>query len=193
VHWIDAPLHPRDQDGSRIVPVTSVARTLIDLASTGRVWLVERALDDALIRGLCRLGDVAASVDQAQNHAGVIAMRALLAARREERVDSHQELRWLKLIRAELGVEPVLHHRVAMRGGVFEIDIAFPAAMVGFEVNGWAAHGFRSAFDHDAKKVLILLGAGWRIGTLTSAMADELIVDELRRVLRGSTCQLGAL
>ena len=195
VHDLTAPLHPLDQDRSRDVPVTSVARTLIDLAGTGRLWLVERALDDALVRGLCQLPDLQASVDRASGRRGLAGMRTLLRARTDERVDSHQELRWIRLLRSNLGVEPVLHHQVVLPEGIFEIDIAFPAALVGFEVNGWVAHGTRSAFDHDAKKGLALLGAGWRIGSLTSAMGDQLVVRSARLLLGwrdGSNRHLGA-
>lgn len=183
VHRVSLPIHPLDQDRRCGVPTTSVARTLVDLAGTGRLWLIERALDDALVRGLCRLSDVHASLDRAGRRHGVTGLRKLLDARREERIDSHQELRWIRLIRAEVGAEPVLHHRVSLAEGVFEIDIGFPSDMVGFEVNGWAAHGTRSAFDHDARKGLALLAAGWNIGVLTSAMSNQAVISGIRRVL----------
>ncbi len=182
-------LDARDTCRCQGVPTTSVARTLIDLAGTKRLWLVERALDDAIVRGLIRLDPLKEALVRAGVRPGVIGVRRLLAARRDDRLDSHQELRWLRLIRREVGIEPKLHKEV----DGYEIDIAFPDHMVGFEVNGWSAHGTRSAFDHDAEKGLTLLAAGWRIGTLTSKMSDRTVVARIATILDQSVRQLTAL
>ena len=45
-------------------------------------------------------------------------------------------------------------HKVVLPEGVFEIDIAWPRPKVGLEVNGWASHGTRSAFDHEDMALL---------------------------------------
>ena len=184
VHGTAEPLHDADRTSTNRVPVTSVARTFIDLAGTGRLWLVERALDDALVRGLCRLPDLVDAMGRATHHRGLVGMRRLLDARTDERVDSQLERRWLREIRGAGLAPPVLHHRVLIAGVLYEIDVAWPRERVGFDVNGWVAHGTRSAFDHDARRGLLLLSAGWRIATLTSATPPHLVVSAARVLLR---------
>jgi len=182
-------LDPRDTCRCQGVPATSVARTLIDLAGTGRLWLVEKALDDAVVRGLIRLDPLREALVSAGVRAGVVGIRRLLGAREDHRLDSHQEIRWLRVIQKELGITPKLHKQV----GGYEIDLAFPVQMVGFEVNGWSAHGTCSAFHHDAEKGLVLLAHGWRIGTLTSKMTDRMVVEKIAMILGQSVGELRAL
>lgn len=184
VHRAIGSLAPLDTCRCQGVPSTSIARTLIDLAGTGRLWLVEKALDDAMIRGLIRLDPLKEALERAGVRPGAAGIRRLLAARQDDRLDSHQELRWLRLIRRQLGIEPKLHKQV----DGYEIDIAFPDRMVGFEVNGWSAHGTCSAFHHDAEKGLVLLARGWRIGTLTSRMSDRTVVDRIATILGDPLC-----
>jgi predicted transcriptional regulator of viral defense system len=48
VHRLAGPLLAPDRCQLQGVPATSVAKTLVDLAASGLIWLVERALDDGL-------------------------------------------------------------------------------------------------------------------------------------------------
>ena len=53
-------------------------------------------------------------------------------------------------------------------------DVAFPSARWLIEVDGWAAHGTRTAFTEDRRRQNLLELAGWRCLRFTWAdLADE--------------------
>jgi very-short-patch-repair endonuclease len=61
----------------------------------------------------------------------------------------------------ELGLpEARCQHRVHAGGRTYKLDRAMLSSRVAVEWNGFAAHGTRSAFEHDAEREAILSGAG---------------------------------
>jgi very-short-patch-repair endonuclease len=62
------------------------------------------------------------------------------------------------------GLPPAeFHVRVQTAGGRYELDFAYAARRVGIEVDGWAHHGSRAAFEADRARDAYLAGAGWQV------------------------------
>ncbi|MGH9189473.1 MAG: DUF559 domain-containing protein [Acidimicrobiales bacterium] len=173
------------------VPVTTPARTLIDLSRTGlEVGLVGRLVDDCLRRRLLVLDDLRDAYEllAAPGRRSLPIIRTVLESRGLgfQPGDSEPELRvWRWLVDAGLPA-PVLQHQVPAGGTVYVIDLAYPDLQVGVEYDGWAWHGGRSAFDHDARRSNALAAAGWTLVRVTSATTPADLVASVR-ALRART------
>ncbi|GAA0923306.1 DUF559 domain-containing protein [Pseudonocardia zijingensis] len=89
---------------------------------------------------------------------GAIRIGALLTAA-ADRADSAAERRLTAILR-RAGF-PGWRRGVPFQG--WEIDIAFPEAMVAIEVDGWAYHSDVERFRTDRRKGNALVRAGWRL------------------------------
>ena len=154
------------------IPVTTVARTLIDIAAFVPPTVLEEALDDALRRKLVslvrmrwRLGDLARP-----GRPGIAPMRALLASR-EAAVAVPQsvfETRLLKLLKDAGLPMPTLQHEI--RSGsrlVAVVDFAFPALRVAIEAEGYRWHSGRVRWERDLQRRNALTALGWHIVHVT--------------------------
>jgi hypothetical protein len=188
IHKVTDPLAKEDRTRHDGVPVTSPARTVLDLASTeASAWLVERMLDDAGVRKLLTQHDMAATLERAGPlHRGRSVLVPILKARRHEwgqRFDSLLELRIARVLRVA-GIPPgAMHRLVGTPGGIYEIDFAWPDRQAGLDAHGFEPHGTRSALDHDARRGHWLLRAGWHVVVVTAAMSDDEVVNAARTVL----------
>ena len=95
---------------------------------------------------------------------------------------SEAERRLLKLIRAAKLPLPVTNTRVAG----WEVDAFWPRHRLVVEVDGYAYHGNRAAFERDRRKDAALIAAGYRVVRVTwRQIADEphVVVALLARLL----------
>jgi very-short-patch-repair endonuclease len=76
-----------------------------------------------------------------------------------DRADSAAERRLVGLLRAAGITGWVLGHPF----GPYRIDLAFPAARVAVEIDGWAWHTEVDRFRSDRHKGNALVGAGWQL------------------------------
>ena len=59
--------------------------------------------------------------------------------------------------------EPERQHRVRLPGGGrVRFDLAYPDRRLFVELDGWAVHGTRAAFEHDRHRQNGAVRAGWR-------------------------------
>jgi very-short-patch-repair endonuclease len=100
--------------------------------------------------------------------------------------DSVLEVAMARLLR-EHGLPPAtFHHVVSTPGGRFELDFAFVGARLGIEVDGWAHHGGRRAFEADRARDAYLAGVGWRVVRFTWYQVNARsgwVADRLRAAL----------
>jgi hypothetical protein len=117
---------------------------------------------------------------------GTRRVRAVVEARREGATgDSPLEARWLRAFE-ELGLpRPVTGHQVVLAGRVFVLDLAWPDARVAVEVDGFAAHAGREAFDRDRARANALVNAGWRVFRATSRLEPATVAAQVRAALQG--------
>ncbi|MGH9266406.1 MAG: type IV toxin-antitoxin system AbiEi family antitoxin domain-containing protein, partial [Acidimicrobiales bacterium] len=169
------------------IPVTTPERTLVDLSAAFSVPALGRMLDDGLRRRLIRLDRLRACVGRLPKAPGrrPASIHQLLAERLPgyDPGDSDLETRVLRaLVAAGLPV-PVQQFRVPIGGRTCRIDLAYPAARLAIELNGWEFHKSRSAFDDDRARVNALVLAGWTVLEFTSRSSDATIVGSVTTAL----------
>ena len=154
------------------IPVTTPARTLIDLGAVVRPERVEEALDCAIRDGLTslpfirfRLGEVRG---RGRRGAGVIA--PYVAHRHAGPVPaSRGERRFLRLLREHGLPDPVLQFRIR-RGGrvVARVDAAWPDRLLDVEMDGHRGHATRQKRAHDSTRGNEIELLGWHLLRFTS-------------------------
>lgn len=176
------------------IPVTTPARTLIDLAAVVPADDLEEALDDALRRGLVSIRRMRWRLDELarRGRPGVTAIRRLLEARDPSMAipESVLERRLLRTLRGSGLPAPVLQHEIRIGGRLIAIvDFAYPDVRLAIEADGFRWHAGRRRFDHDRERRNQLTLLGWRIihvtwtdlvhrpATVTAAIATALAAE----------------
>jgi hypothetical protein len=139
------------------IPVTTVARTLVDLAGTVPHDHLTRAIKEAERRRTFDLRAVEAAMARTRGRRGPghRAMREALAERRALEATftrSPLEDAFLPLLRNH-GL-PIPATNATVEG--FEIDAVWRAKRVVVELDGWQDHGTRGAFERDRARDAIL-------------------------------------
>jgi very-short-patch-repair endonuclease len=164
------------------IPVTTVARTLLDNASCVRPHVLWRMVEQADVLGLFDLAAVDAVLAAHHARPGAPALSAVLADMRIHGVAttrSDLEARFLQLCIERDLPRPRLNHRIDGR----ELDAVWPDAGVVVELNGYRYHRSRAAFERDHAKRLGLEAAGWTVLSLTHRQLTS-TPDEIARRLR---------
>jgi very-short-patch-repair endonuclease len=139
------------------LPVTSAARTALDIAAEVSLRELERAVDEALIRGIVRMPHLRDVVDRAKGRRGGPLLAAVLDHRGAPTVTRSQaEERFLELVRTAGLPEP----EVNVRLNGYEVDFFWREQKVVVEVDGYTYHATRSAFERDRAKDASLVVAG---------------------------------
>jgi very-short-patch-repair endonuclease len=157
-------LDPEDIRVIRGIPVTSVERTLVDLAEGAPNRDLERALDEAVTRRLMTTASITAAVQRLHGRRGTSRLQALL----ERNIDpaftrSEAEERLLALVR-EAGLPPPA---VNGRVGGHTVDFVWRDRRLIVEVDGYRFHSSRTAFERDRVRDAELMSAGFRVIRVT--------------------------
>lgn len=176
-------LSPEDVTVHGGIPVTTVARTLLDLADQLNPQALKRAIDEAEYRRLFDLAALIAVVDRNPGRRGAKVMAAV--GRAPELTRSVLEDRFLALVRKRGWPKPQVNAWV--QG--FEVDFYWPEAALVVEVDGFAAHGTRARFESDRRKDRALRRANLQPIRLTAndlRYDEEAIAADLDAALRRS-------
>ena len=158
------PLEPGEVTRCRGIPVTTVLRTILDLAAEVRLDELERVVAEAERRRLITLRQLERGLQQRSRCHGAPALRAVLAsASGPAFTRSEAERRLLALVRAA-GL-PAPEHNVAMAGN--ERDLVWFEQRLVVETDGWEYHGDRTAFEADRARDAALLAQGVRTMRVT--------------------------
>ena len=172
----------------RGVPVTTPARTLFDLAAILTRQQLEAAITEAEVRRLASPTSLADLVARYPGRRGVATLRAVLrdtGALGPTLTRSELEIAFLALVDAHGLPRPDLNRT----GDHGELDATWPAARLAVELDGFATHGTRRAFEADRARDRALMLAGWRVVRLTARQLTsegETIARQLR-ILLGDT------
>lgn len=145
VHFADLPLTDRGViDG---IPVTSLPRTLLDLAAMLSAPRLERAIDRAEERSRLDLRPIEELLGRAGNHPGRGRLRRALAIYRPEPAFTRSglETRFLDLIRDAGLPAPSMNWNV----DGFEVDAYWASERFGVELDVYETHGTPLAFETD--------------------------------------------
>jgi hypothetical protein len=169
------------------IPVTTVARTLIDLGAVLPATEVETALDGAeRDRRVARAHlETRYAMLRKPGRNGIGAMTQILEERESlERVPrSVLERRMLRVLeRAGLPL-PTCQFVIKIGDRTFKIDFAYAELRFGIEVDGHGSHATRTARAADAERQNLIENAGWMIRRFTyeQVVYDEAVVVEIVR------------
>lgn len=183
-----ALLPPMDRSVARGIPVTSTARTLVDLSPTQPVDTLGVWVDSLLRVGQLHLLDLQSCVARlaGPGRPSLDTIRSVLAVRLPgyDPGDSNLEIRAFRAL-GDAGLPlPVQQHLVVGPDGQpMFLDLAYPEHLVGIELDGWAFHNQRSDFDRDRRRRNALTLLGWRIYQFTSTTTDLALVTTIGRAL----------
>jgi very-short-patch-repair endonuclease len=169
-----ATLSRKDVRSRSAIPLTSPARTLIDLGAALVPIDLENALAEARFRSLVRDSEIADALARAPTRSGTSALRQLLSYTQDReaapaRTRSTYERILLKLIADAELPRPVTN--VPVEGHV--VDMFWPAQRLVVEFDGFAYHSDRQAFENDRLRDQDLVAAGYRVIRITARQLDH--------------------
>jgi very-short-patch-repair endonuclease len=164
-------IHPDDGAEVEGVPVTSVARTFLDLADVVDARRLARALNEAETLQLFDLSSVQAVLDRANGRHGVGRLRRVLAAYVPQAAftRSETERRFLRLCREHGLPQPRTNTWI----GDQEVDAYWPDARLAIEVDSRTFHSTRQAFEEDRRRDRRLAALGIQVNRVTELDLDD--------------------
>lgn len=182
----------RPTDGTLVdaIPVTTVARTLLDLAAVVTGPQLERALTQAEVLRVFDLGALTEQLERNAHTEGAARVRAALAAyTNDEPTESWLEDQFLELL-DRTGLPAPERQKWLMLDdgeGPIRADFLWREQRLVLETDGRDAHGTRRAFESDRRRDQRLTRAGWRVVRVTWRQLTqepwtvvELVADLLR-------------
>lgn len=174
---------PAERTTHARIPVTTVARTLFDLAEVVDERQHERAWEEADRLGLLEMRAVEDVCARGHGRHALRATRRLVEqARMPETVRSPLEEHFLEFCREhEL---PPPQTNVLILGK--EVDAYWPDAALAVESDGWSFHRHRAAFERDRARDAAMQAEGYRVIRVTSRRLEDdpaALAAELRALL----------
>jgi very-short-patch-repair endonuclease len=173
------------------IPVTTVPRTILDLATVATRRQVERAFNEAEVQRLTDRLSIPDLLDRYPRRSGTAVLRAMLSddAALSGITRNEFEERFAQLIDAHGLPRPRFNADLAVRGRFFEVDCLWTSARLVVELDGGGVHRTRRAFESDRERDRRLLAEGWRVMRVTWRQlrdAEAEVAADLRAIL-GST------
>jgi hypothetical protein len=180
---------PPDEIGEVLgIPVTSVFRTIFDLAGMLTKRQLERAMHEAEVQRLTDRLSLPDLLARYPRRRGVANLRALLASKVPVGVTRNDfEESFVALLDSNGLPRPQLNGTLAIRGRLLEPDCMWATERLLVELDGGGVHRTDQAFESDRQRDRILLAEGWRSTRVTwRQLCDEpaAIVADLRDLLR---------
>jgi predicted transcriptional regulator of viral defense system/very-short-patch-repair endonuclease len=183
VHF--AALAPEDSTVLDGVPVTSLARTVLDLAALDpkRTEKDLRRADDAK---RLDLREFEALLERSTGHRGYATLRRAVDLYRPDPATTRSglERRFRRLVRKAGLPEPAMNYVV----GGYELDCWWEEARLAVELDTFGTHGSRLSFEEDRKRQRVLGLLGVKLERVT----DRQLAEEPDEVLRAVAALLGA-
>ncbi len=152
------PSEVRRKDG---IPVTSPARTLVDLAEVVADRPLERALDEGERLGLIKPQAVQAAIEGNPGRIGAATLSSVLDRHRAGSTLTRSELE--ELFRALCEAHGLPRPAVNVRLGRFRPDFLWREQRLIVETDGTETHLTRAAFERDRIRDAELTAAGFRV------------------------------
>jgi very-short-patch-repair endonuclease/predicted transcriptional regulator of viral defense system len=171
------------------IPVTTVPRTIFDMAATEPVDVIQSMLREAEfleLRDRLSLWDL---VERYPGRRGVRKVRLALERLEEEpegRKRSKLEERFAPFLRRHRLPLPHFNDWILVGGKRFQVDCHWRGTGQIVELDGWQGHGTKSAFREDRARDRQLRVAGYSVDRLTWNQLDdepEAIASDLRVLL----------
>lgn len=171
------------------IPVTTVPRTIFDLAATESADVVENLIREMEIRELRDPLSLWDLVGRYPRRRGVARVRLALDRLKDEPVGRRRsplEERFAPFLRRHRLPLPRFNDSIVIGTKRYEVDCHWPSAMEVVELDGWESHKTRTAFREDRARDRKLRVAGYSITRLTWNQLDdepETVAPDLRALL----------
>ena len=176
-------IDPADRSLVDSIPVTSVARTLLDLPEVVDEQTLRRAFEEADRLRLLELRVWDELCSRSSGRRGLRALRPLIAAAREPTTTaSPLEDRFAAFCEEHRLPPPATN--VLVLG--HEVDAFWPKRRLVVEADSYAYHRHRAAFERDRARDAEFAAAGYTVIRLTHRRLEEApgaVADQLRRLL----------
>jgi len=173
------------------IPITTVARTLFDLAEVVDFQQLRRAWEEADRLGLLELKAVERVCDLGYGRHALRPIRPLLAeARAPVMTRSPLEDRFAEFCREHLADLPAPLTNISILD--HEVDAYWPSHRLVVEMDSWEFHSHRAAFESDRARDAAMQAAGYRVIRLTHRQLKteaRRIATQLRKLLGGDMRQ----
>lgn len=158
------------------IPVTSPARTVIDLAGRLSPTALVDVVDGAVCRRLVGIDTLRARIGElSPSRPGLAALRQVLEAWTPGPLPANKvEMRLVRLLLAHGISAPERQHEVRVDGAlVARMDLAWPAAMLAVELQSVRWHATPQHYNADRQRILTLKGLGWQVIEVTPRLLDD--------------------
>jgi very-short-patch-repair endonuclease len=177
-------LHPEDHAVRGGLPVTTVARTLFDLAEFVSLRRLESAWEEADRLNLLQLKTVEQVCERGYGRRALKPIRRLLAEARAPLI-TRSPLEDVFAAFCRKHRLPMPSFNTTVLG--FEVDALWPAQLLAAELDSWEFHRHRAAFERDRARDTALQAAGYRTIRITDRRMNNeapTLASELRTLLR---------
>jgi len=175
-----------DRTEVRGIPVTTVARTLVDLADLLDTDRLTRAVNEAEVLRLLDMRALTAALARANGRRGVGRLRVVLAEPSPGSTRSELETRFVALCRRGGLDPPRTNALLDLDGRQVEVDALWTRERLVAELDGAAFHQTRRAFHQDRRRDAGLAAAGYVVVRFTwqsVTQEGDGVIRELRRIL----------
>jgi very-short-patch-repair endonuclease len=169
--WIHrCKLEPADRATRDRFPVTSVARTIFDLAEVAPFETLKGAAEEADRLKLLRLRELEQTCERGRGRRALRPVRRLIEELRPpDEGRSPLEIRFPAFVREHRLPAPMQNVHVLGH----EVDALWEEAKLIVELDSWEHHGHRAAFERDRARDPKLLIAGYRTIRVTHRRLDR--------------------
>jgi hypothetical protein len=158
------------------MPVTSAARTVLDLAAERGAGAAEAALREMEYLRIYGAVSLPALIERHAKHRGSAIVRVCLTSLADDpggRVRSALEERFLPFLDANGIPRPRLNPWLDLGPERIQVDCLWPEARLVGELDGFQAHGTKRAVARDKKRDRGLVAAGYRVVRITWAQLHD--------------------
>lgn len=175
------------------IRVTNAGRTLVDIAGLVPIDTLERAIEDAVRRGLTSFAHLRLLCHgrRGKGAKGIRALRDLLDDSGNRPTESHFEIRLLQALRKASLPLPERQFEIRDAGRlVGRTDFAYPWAKVAIEADSYTFHSGRDAWEADLARRNALTSLGWLVIHVTYRQMESGMEEVVRRVRDALTPRL---
>jgi Transcriptional regulator, AbiEi antitoxin/Protein of unknown function (DUF559) len=179
-----ANVHPRERSARHGIPVTSVAQALLDMAALAPERRLSRAYEEADRLNLLRPGALEQVCRHGVGRRGLGAIQRLIVDAEERGGATRSSLEDMFVALCRKWGLPVPAVNAPLLG--FEIDALWVQQRLVAELDGFAYHRHRAAFERDRARDATLQAAGYRVVRFTYRRLERepgAVARELRALL----------
>lgn len=180
--------------------VTSPTRMLIDISGTADHEAFEVAFHYGLYKKITSLTRLRWLESQRRRSGsrGAPLLREMLELYSDcdRPPESPLEIRVRRLLKRAKLPPPERQHEVVAYGKTYRIDLAYPAARVAIEVDGYRWHSSRLSWEGDKVKIAALQATGWNVIHATYELATQrqgVLLDAVNRALGACLLEIDGL